>query len=199
MSSHRILDYLILSLLAIPSIFIVGFLAIAIRWETLGSAFFTQQRVGRHQKPFIIVKLRTMHSGTQNVASHQVSVSQITKLGKLLRKTKLDELPQLWCILKGEMSFVGPRPCLLVQKDLIEFRELYGVFSVLPGITGPAQLAGIDMSTPETLAIADGKYVKSKNLFYDIKILLATLCGGFGLDAATSFSRVDRNKENEDN
>lgn len=189
---NRLLDYLILSILAVPAIFIVGCLAIAIKRETPGPAFFMQKRVGRHRQPFTLIKLRTMYLGTENVASHRVSDTQITRLGRLLRKSKLDELPQLWCIFRGEMSFVGPRPCLLAQQELIEFRDLYGVFAVLPGITGPAQLAGIDMATPEALAIADGEYVKLKNPAYDVRILLATIVGGFGFDAVTSSGGVDR-------
>ena len=117
-----------------------------------GSPIFLQERVGKDKKPFILVKFRTMSVDTQSVASHLASQASITKLGAFLRKTKLDELPQLWNVLKGEMSLVGPRPNLFNQEELIQARDAKNVYSVRPGITALAQIQNIDMSTPDKLA-----------------------------------------------
>ena len=122
---------------------------------TIGYPLFSQTRVGRHKKPFVLVKFRTMKPGTASVGSHLVNATDITRWGRFLRRTKLDELPQLWNVLKGDMSLVGPRPCLLNQDELIRERSQRGVFDVRPGITGLAQTKGIDMSTPVLLAETD--------------------------------------------
>ena len=111
-----------------------------------GSPIFFQQRIGKNQRPFTLVKFRTMRQGTASVATHEVSSRSITRLGAILRKTKLDELPQLFNVLKGEMSLVGPRPCLFNQEELINERQQRGVFRVLPGITGLAQINHIAVS-----------------------------------------------------
>ncbi|GAL08831.1 UDP-N-acetylgalactosaminyltransferase [Photobacterium aphoticum] len=116
-----------------------------------------QERVGRHKKPFKLIKFRTMSVETKSVASHLASSASITKLGAFLRKTKIDELPQLINVLKGEMSLVGPRPNLFNQEELITERDALGVYDVLPGITGLAQINTIDMSTPKLLAETDKK------------------------------------------
>jgi len=113
------------------------------------SPLFRQERIGRNKKTFVLVKFRTMSVDTTSVASHLASTSSITKLGSFLRRTKLDELPQLWNVLKGEMSLVGPRPGLFNQVELMQAREKKCVFDVRPGITGLAQISNIDMSTPE--------------------------------------------------
>lgn len=120
-----------------------------------GAPLFRQERVGRHGRPFTLVKFRTMRKSAPSVASHLASASDVTRLGGFLRRTKLDELPQLWNVLKGEMSLVGPRPCLFSQEELIRERQIRGVLDVRPGITGLAQLSDIDMSTPELLARTD--------------------------------------------
>jgi len=125
-----------------------------------GSPIFRQQRVGRNQKPFTLVKFRTMKKDTASVASHLASASAITPFGHFLRRTKLDELPQLWNVLKGEMSLVGPRPCLFNQEELINERESRGVLNARPGITGLAQVNDIDMSTPQLLAETDQKMLE---------------------------------------
>ena len=124
-------------------------------WLDTGSPLFWQERVGRHQKSFTLVKFRTMRTDTASVATHLADASAVTKLGRFLRRSKLDELPQLWNVLKGEMSLVGPRPCLFTQTELIDERESRGVFDARPGITGLAQINGIDMSTPRLLAETD--------------------------------------------
>ena len=142
-----------------------------------GSPLFRQERVGRHQKPFVLVKFRTMKIDTASVASHLASSASITRMGAFLRKTKLDELPQLWNVLKGEMSLVGPRPCLFNQEELIVERNKHGVFKVRPGITGLAQVNTIDMSTPKLLAETDAKMIESLTLKDYFTYILQTVTG----------------------
>ncbi|WP_257293419.1 sugar transferase [Endozoicomonas sp. YOMI1] len=151
-------------------IYIAGFL-------DTGSSLFMQQRVGRNKKPFILVKFRTMNLGTESVASHLASSSSITSLGSFLRKTKLDELPQLLNVLKGDMSLVGPRPNLFNQKELIAARDGLGVYDVLPGITGLAQVNHIDMSTPELLAETDRQMIKTLTVRNYFKYIFMTVTG----------------------
>jgi lipopolysaccharide/colanic/teichoic acid biosynthesis glycosyltransferase len=142
-----------------------------------GSPLFRQERVGRHQKPFILVKFRTMTVDTASVASHLASSASITRLGAFLRKSKLDELPQLWNVLKGEMSLVGPRPGLFNQQELTAARASCGVFEVRPGITGLAQVSNIDMSTPQLLAETDQRMIRELTLVHYFKYILMTVLG----------------------
>ncbi|URQ92127.1 sugar transferase [Pseudoalteromonas sp. SCSIO 43101] len=142
-----------------------------------GSPIFTQERVGRNKKPFTLVKFRTMKVDTASVASHLASTASITPFGGFLRKTKLDELPQLWNVLKGEMSLVGPRPGLFNQQELIAARDAKNVFAVRPGITGLAQVNEIDMSTPELLAKTDREMIDTLNLSNYFKYILMTVTG----------------------
>lgn len=145
-------------------------------WDT-GSPIFCQQRVGRRQKPFVLVKFRTMKVDTASVASHLADASAITPLGRFLRRTKLDELPQLWNVLKGDMSLVGPRPGLFNQEALTKARAAHGVYAVRPGITGLAQVSNIDMSTPELLAETDAAMIREINLKYYFQLILLTVAG----------------------
>jgi O-antigen biosynthesis protein WbqP len=146
-----------------------------------GSPLFRQERLGVNQKPFQLLKFRSMHVNTKAVATHLVKVSAITKWGSFLRKSKLDELPQLFNVLMGDMSFVGPRPNLLNQLELIEERGMRGVYSIRPGITGLAQIHKIDMSTPQLLAETDAKMIDHLNVWYYFKYIFLTLFGkGFG-------------------
>jgi lipopolysaccharide/colanic/teichoic acid biosynthesis glycosyltransferase len=146
-----------------------------------GSPLFRQERVGMNQKPFQLLKFRSMHVNTQAVATHLVQVSAITKWGSFLRKSKLDELPQLFNVLMGDMSFVGPRPNLFNQLELIEERTKRGVYSIRPGITGLAQIQKIDMSTPQLLAETDAKMINQLNVWYYFKYIFLTVFGnGFG-------------------
>lgn len=142
-----------------------------------GSPLFLQQRVGRNQKPFTLIKFRTMKPGTASVATHLADVSSITPFGHFLRRTKLDELPQLWNVLKGEMSLVGPRPCLFSQNELIDARAEKGVFEVRPGITGLAQIQNIDMSTPERLANTDAEMIATLKLHSYFSYIIQTVLG----------------------
>lgn len=148
-----------------------------------GSPLFIQERVGKDKKPFKLVKFRTMSLDTASVASHLADNSSITKLGRILRKTKLDELPQLVNVLKGEMSLVGPRPNLYNQEDLIEARSNQGVYDVLPGITGLAQISGIDMSTPELLAETDREMIDNLTLRKYFSYIICTALGKGNGDA----------------
>lgn len=142
-----------------------------------GSPIFRQERVGRYKKPFTLVKFRTMKPDTASVASHLASASSITPFGGFLRKTKLDELPQLWNVLKGDMSLVGPRPCLFNQEELIAERAQRDVFNFRPGITGLAQVNEIDMSTPVLLAEIDKKMLESLSLKDYFKYIFMTVAG----------------------
>lgn len=146
-------------------------------WFDTGAPLFWQQRVGRYQKPFILVKFRTMRPDTASVATHLADASAVTKLGRFLRRSKLDELPQLWNVLKGEMSLVGPRPGLFNQTELIAERESRGVFKARPGITGLAQINGIDMSTPKLLAETDALMMKELSLRAYFKYIFKTVTG----------------------
>lgn len=142
-----------------------------------GSPIFRQVRVGRHQKPFTLVKFRTMKMDTASVATHLASSSSITRFGHFLRKSKLDELPQLWNVLKGEMSLVGPRPGLFNQAELTQERAKHGVYEARPGITGLAQVNEIDMSTPALLAETDAKMLSSLTVADYFKYIFMTVAG----------------------
>jgi O-antigen biosynthesis protein WbqP len=146
-------------------------------WFDNRSPLFRQERVGRHQMPFVLVKFRTMRSDTASVATHLADASAVTDFGRFLRRTKLDELPQLWNVLRGEMSLVGPRPCLFNQKELIAERASRGVFDARPGITGLAQIQGIDMSTPDLLAKTDADMLASLGLKDYLRYIFLTVLG----------------------
>ncbi|MFM5361282.1 sugar transferase [Aeromonas veronii] len=148
-----------------------------------GSPIFVQTRVGKNKKPFKLIKFRTMSVDTQSVASHLANTSSITKLGAFLRKTKIDELPQLINVLKGEMSLVGPRPNLFNQEELIKERDALGVYEVLPGITGLAQVQNIDMSTPALLAKTDRQMIDSLTLTSYFRYIIMTATGSGAGDA----------------
>jgi len=146
-----------------------------------GSPLFFQFRMGKQKKLFKLVKYRSMRKETQSVSTHFVDVAMLTKFGKFIRKTKLDELPQLFNVLLGHMSLVGPRPNLPNQKELIDLREKYKVYSVKPGITGLSQINKIDMSTPEKLAITDHEMIAKFGLKTYILMIFFTISGkGFG-------------------
>ncbi|MBB1314952.1 sugar transferase [Aliivibrio sp. SR45-2] len=148
-----------------------------------GSPIFVQERVGRNKKSFKLIKFRTMSVETKSVASHLANHSSITKLGAFLRKTKIDELPQLINVAKGEMSLVGPRPNLFNQKELIKERDTLGVYDVLPGVTGLAQVQNIDMSTPELLAKTDKIMIDSLTIKLYFKYIIMTVTGSGSGDA----------------
>ena len=148
-----------------------------IGWFDTGVPLFGQERVGQHRKPFSLLKFRTMRLDVESVPTHLVDPSAVTTFGSFLRRTKLDELPQLWNVLVGQMSLVGPRPCLVNQKELIAERDARGVFDAKPGITGLAQIQGIDMSTPELLAKTDAEMLHGLNVRYYCYYITRTLSG----------------------
>ncbi|MGI9406794.1 MAG: sugar transferase [Hyphomicrobiaceae bacterium] len=160
--------------------------AIAIWFESRGSFLLVQDRVGQYGELFRCYKLRTMHLGAPVVPTHDIADCHLTRIGKVLRRTGFDELPQLWNVLNGSMSFVGPRPCLPMQTDLVAERKKFGVLSVRPGITGLAQVNQIDMSDPSNLVRADVEYVDTQSLTTDLRIILDTV--GLTLKKALEFS-----------
>jgi O-antigen biosynthesis protein WbqP len=146
-----------------------------------GSPLFRQERVGMNQKPFYLLKLRSMHINAPSLATHLASVYSITPFGRFLRRSKLDELPQLLNVFMGDMSLVGPRPNLFNQNELIEERQKRGVYAIRPGITGLAQINKIDMSTPLLLAETDARMIIQLNVWYYFKYIFLTVFGkGFG-------------------
>ena len=151
-----------------------------------GSPLFRQERLGKYKRPFILMKFRTMDKNTGSVASHLLDAASITPFGHFLRRNKLDELPQLWNVLKGEMSIVGPRPGLANQPELTSAREKYGAFEVRPGITGLAQVSGIDMSTPELLAQTDAHMISEMSVQSYFKYIFLTVLGKGGGDRIKS-------------
>lgn len=153
-------------------------LALLVKRDSPGPGIFAQARVGRNRAVFTCYKLRTMRVDTVSAASHETPASAVTPLGRNLRRFKLDELPQLLNVLKGEMSFVGPRPCLPIQTALITARDQRGVYALRPGITGLAQVQGIDMSDPEKLAVIDQSYLETRSFFGDLGLILRTVTGG---------------------
>ena len=157
---------------------LIGVMALIVRRDSTGPGLFAQQRVGRHGEHFTCYKLRTMYRETASAASHETPVTAVTRLGSRLRAWKLDELPQLWNVLKGEMSLVGPRPCLPSQDVLVEARRRRGVLAVRPGITGKAQVMGVDMSDPERLAAIDAAYVAERSFVGDLALIARTVTGG---------------------
>ncbi|GEK15084.1 sugar transferase [Aliivibrio fischeri] len=174
--------------------FLAAFFGLLFLWPVLlivtviglfdtGSPVFIQERVGRNKKPFNLIKFRTMSVETKSVASHLANNASITKLGSFLRKTKIDELPQLINVIKGEMSLVGPRPNLFNQEELIKERDALRVYDVLPGVTGLAQVQNIDMSTPELLAKTDRKMIDTLTVKSYFKYILMTATGSGSGDA----------------
>ena len=176
----RIFDILFsfLGLILLSPILIV---LMVIGYFDTGSPIFRQERVGKGMKPFRLMKLRSMHINAPSVATHLASASSITPFGSFLRKSKLDELPQLWNVFVGDMSLVGPRPNLFNQEELLMERDSRGVYSVRPGITGLAQINKIDMSTPQLLAETDAKMIQELNTLGYFKYIFLTVFGkGFG-------------------
>ena len=151
---------------------------LAVRFSSEGPALFAQVRVGRNGAHFKCLKLRTMYVGTPSVPTHQAAPASVTPLGRHFRRFKIDELPQLWNVLAGEMSLVGPRPCLPTQSVLIDERRRRGVYALRPGITGLAQVRGIDMSDPVQLAATDAEYLRRASIPLDFKILWSTFFRG---------------------
>lgn len=172
----RLFDFMF-SFLGILFLWPVGLILYVIGLFDTGSPIFKQERVGKNKKPFKLYKFRTMNVNAKQVATHLSDVSAITPFGSFLRRTKLDELPQLVNVLKGDMSLVGPRPNLFNQTELIEERSKHGVYNHTPGITGLAQINEIDMSTPKLLAEKDAEMMQNLSTADYFKYIFATVGG----------------------
>lgn len=172
------LDLGMATALFVPMLPVLGALCLLVRLESCGPAIYRQKRVGRFGRTFTILKLRSMKTDTPTLSTQEMQragISPFTRLGPLLRKSNLDELPQIWNILRGEMSFVGPRPALPTQTDVNDLRREMGVEMSRPGITGLAQVKGRDdLETPVKVAF-DAKYCRELNLWLDLWILLQTI------------------------
>jgi len=166
------IGFLLFPLLAIPT-FLVAF---AVRFSSKGPVIYWSDRVGRENKIFKMPKFRTMRIHAPAVATHLLSDPDafLSPIGGFLRRTSLDELPQLWSILKGDMSFVGPRPALYNQNDLIDLRSAQGVHRLLPGLTGWAQINGRDELTIQKKVELDVEYLNNLSFFFDLKIICLT-------------------------
>ena len=171
----RWLDVSLALPLLVLSLPVIAIAAVCIRLTSRGPVIFSQIRVGRNKAPFRCHKLRTMFEGTRNAPTHEAPPGSITPAGAFLRRCKIDELPQLWNVLNGEMSLVGPRPCLPSQRRLVELREEKGVYAISPGITGLAQIRKIDMADPVACANADAEYLTTRTSWLDGWILFRTI------------------------
>lgn len=172
----RLFDLTLASLAAVFLLLPVLIVAICVRLTSKGPALYWSDRVGRHNKIFRMPKFRSMRVGTPAVATHLLTdpKAHLTPIGSFLRKSSLDELPQLWSILVGDMSFVGPRPALFNQYDLIELRTKTGVHELVPGLTGWAQINGRDeLPIPEKVAL-DVEYLHRQSLVFDLRIIFST-------------------------
>lgn len=176
MNSKRLFDLVSALLLACLLSLPIALVALAVRLTSRGPALYWSDRVGRHNTLFKMPKFRSMRVGTPAVATHLLTdpASYLTPIGSFLRKSSLDELPQLWNILKGDMSFVGPRPALFNQADLIQLRTAQGVHALMPGLTGWAQVNGRDeIPIPQKVAL-DREYLERQSFGFDLRILLLT-------------------------
>jgi O-antigen biosynthesis protein WbqP len=194
---------LVLSIIGVIVLFPVLFIiAIVIKLDSKGPILFRQKRVGKNKSYFQILKFRTMKvEAPDDAPTHLLTNPEhhITKVGRVLRKTSLDELPQLFNIIKGEMTIVGPRPALWNQYDLIEERDKYGVNHVTPGITGFAQINGRDELDIEDKARLDGEYVDSMSIWVDIQCLFKTVFKVLKSDGVVEGEIQKTNEENIDN
>lgn len=170
----RCLD-LIFSLCGLLVLIPLLILLLIIGFIDTGSPLFFQDRIGKNNQTFKIVKFRSMNKSAASVPTHKLDISYITTFGRFLRHSKLDELPQLWNVLLGDMSLVGPRPCLPTQYELINERLKHGVHMAKPGITGLAQIRNINMSTPKLLAKVDSLMVKKFSITMYFKMIYHTL------------------------
>lgn len=183
-------------LLAVPMLII----ALAIKLDSPGRVFFKQRRVGIHKKEFTILKFRSMRSDTpKDVPTHQLgdADSHITRVGGFLRKTSIDEIPQIFCIFVGDMSIIGPRPALYNQADLIAERDRYGANDIKPGLTGLAQISGRDELPIDVKARLDGEYVEKMSLWFDVKMFFGTILSVLKSDGVVEGGTGAMEKEKE--
>jgi len=173
----RLIDVTFASFILILFWWILLIIWFGVKCDSRGPGIFSQERVGEKGRIFTCYKFRTMKNTTVEIPTHHIPFSAVTRVGRLLRRTKLDELPQVWNILRNEMSLVGPRPSLPLQDELVAARRRRGVLELKPGITGLAQINGIDMSEPATLATWDARYRSLQSLKLDMQILVQTARG----------------------
>ena len=170
----RIFDFLF-SLIGLIFLFPLMVIVFFISLFDNGSPLFIQKRVGQKLKSFSLIKFRTMPIGVRSAGTHLIKNIKLSSFEYFLRRTKIDEIPQLFNVLKGDMSLVGPRPCLFNQKKLISERKKRGVFEVRPGITGLAQISGINMKTPRLLAKTDQKMIENMSLYNYLYYIFKTI------------------------
>ncbi|PKN51119.1 MAG: hypothetical protein CVU55_13375 [Deltaproteobacteria bacterium HGW-Deltaproteobacteria-13] len=172
----RYFDFITALILIIIAALPVALIAILVKLTSPGPALYWSERVGKNNKNFLMPKFRTMRKGSPEVATHLLQNVEcyLTPFGSFLRRTSLDELPQLWSVLKGDMSFVGPRPALFNQDDLIKLRTEKGVCSLTPGITGWAQINGRDDITIPVKVSYEEYYLQHQSFIFDLKILWHT-------------------------
>lgn len=196
----RVIDFILslIGLIVLSPVFII--LCIWIKLDSKGPIFFRQKRVGKNQKHFNILKFRTMYIDTpKDMPTHMLSNPDqyITKAGKFLRKTSLDELPQIINILKGEMAIIGPRPALWNQDDLIAERDKYGANDIKPGLTGWAQINGRDELEIDVKASLDGYYVEHMSFSFDVKCFLGTITSVLKHEGVVEGGTGELHKEEE--
>jgi lipopolysaccharide/colanic/teichoic acid biosynthesis glycosyltransferase/dTDP-4-dehydrorhamnose reductase len=174
----RTVDLLCALIIAVGFSWLLFLVWVAIKASSPGPGILAQPRVGKGGRIFTCYKFRTMHQGTTRRATHEVNESAVTRIGRLLRRTKIDELPQVVNIFKNELSLVGPRPCLAEQEALVAARKRHKVLDVKGGITGLAQVAGVDMRDAERLARIDAEYIARRTVLLDLTLILRTAIGG---------------------
>lgn len=196
----RIIDFVLslIGLIVLSPVFII--LCIWIKLDSKGPIFFKQKRIGKNKKYFNILKFRTMYIDTpKDMPTHMLSNPDqyITKAGKFLRKTSLDELPQIINILKGEMAIIGPRPALWNQDDLIAERDKYGANDIKPGLTGWAQINGRDELEIDVKAALDGEYVRRMSFPFDVKCFFGTITSVLKHEGVVEGGTGELHKEEE--
>ncbi len=183
--------------LAIPMLIV----AMIIKIDSPGNVLFKQERVGKNKKSIYILKFRSMRSDTpKNVPTHLLADPDmyITKVGKFIRKTSIDELPQIFCIFMGSMSIIGPRPALFNQTDLIAERDKYGANDITPGLTGLAQIRGRDELPIDVKAKLDGEYVEKMSFWFDVKLFFGTIFSVLKSDGVVEGGTGQLEKEKEE-
>jgi O-antigen biosynthesis protein WbqP len=173
----RLFDLLLIAVFALPLLPLIALVALAVRCSSAGPALYWSERIGRGNAVFKMPKFRSMRVGTPVLATHLLGnpAAHLTPIGSFLRKSSLDELPQLWSIARGDMSFVGPRPALFNQQDLVAMRTARGVHRLLPGLTGWAQVNGRDELPIAQKVELDAAYLERRSWAFDVKILWMTL------------------------
>ena len=152
-------------------------ISVLIKLDSRGPILFISKRIGQYNQKFDMIKFRTMHINTELIESAKLKNpnSKVTKLGKIMRKLSIDEIPQFFCVIKGQMAIVGPRPALPTQLDLINKRKKYGIDKIMPGITGYAQINGRDLISDKEKLNLEIEYMKKKNFLLDLKIIFKTI------------------------